>query len=68
MSIDLVAGIVYILDFNRQTTGTGFVVTDDGLIATCAHGVEAAGAESGKAVRIVFHATGEAGQATVEPD
>jgi len=40
--VDLKAGIVRILDQNSTTVGTGFLVTDDGLVATCAHVVEAA--------------------------
>jgi hypothetical protein len=32
MTIDLKAGIVRVLEPNGETSGTGFVVTDDGLI------------------------------------
>jgi hypothetical protein len=41
---DLTASIVRILTSEGTTASTGFVITDDGLIATCAHVVEAAGA------------------------
>jgi hypothetical protein len=59
MTIDLKAGIVRVLRPNGETSGTGFVVIDDGLIVTCAHVVEAAGVGSGDSVHIVFHAIGE---------
>ena len=64
---DLSKGIVRILDSDGDTAGTGFVVTDDGLIATCAHVVQGAGAEPGDTVRVAFHATGEEREAQVEP-
>ena len=66
--VDLKAGVVRILDQNSATVGTGFLVTDDGLIATCAHVVETAAAGPGDAVRLVLHATGEERKARVEPD
>ena len=47
MSEDLIIGIVRILTADDTTAGTGFVVTDDGLIATCAHVVQVAGAGQG---------------------
>ena len=68
MSQDLTAGIVRVLRPSGTTAGTGFVVTDDGLIATCAHVVEAAGAGPSDTVRVVFHATSEEREARVEPD
>ena len=58
MTIDLTTGIVRILTSDGATAGTGFVVTDDGLIATCAHVVKAAGAGPGDKVRVVFYCTG----------
>ncbi len=63
---ELTAGLVRILDSTGATVGTGFVVTDEGLIATCAHLVQGAGAGSGDTVRIAFHATGEEHEAQVE--
>jgi hypothetical protein len=67
VSVNLTAGIVRILTSEGTTAGTGFVVTDDGLIATCAHIVEAAGAGPGGTVHVVFYATGEERGARVEP-
>ncbi len=37
MSTDLTAGIVRILKPDGTTAGTGFVVSDEGLIAACSH-------------------------------
>lgn len=68
MNVDLKTGIVRVLKPNGETAGAGFVVTDDGLIATCAHVVEAARVGPGEVVRIILHATGEERQAHVEPD
>jgi len=68
MTIDLKPSIVRVVGPDGTTVGTGFVVTDDGLVATCAHVVEAAGAGPGDTVRVVFHATGEEREALVEPD
>lgn len=56
---DLRASVVSILKADRTIIGTGFVVSDDGLIATCAHVVRYAGAEPGDTVDLIFHATGE---------
>ena len=67
MRADLAAGIVRILNQKGATVGTGFVVSEDGLIATCAHVVEAAGAAAGDTVSVVFHATGQEGKAEVQP-
>jgi S1-C subfamily serine protease len=44
MNVELTAAIVRILNPSHSTVGAGFLVTGDGLIATCAHVVEAAGA------------------------
>lgn len=68
MTTDLTVGIVRILDSNNQTAGAGFVLTAEGLIATCAHVVESAGARPGDTVSLVFHLTGDEATATVEPE
>ncbi len=65
---DLTAGIVRILKPGGSTAGTGFVVTYDGFIATCAHVVKNAGAGPGGTVRVVFHATEEEREARGEPE
>jgi hypothetical protein len=52
---NLTQGIVRIVKADGQTAGTGFVVTKDGSIVTCAHVVEYAGAKPGSTVSIVFH-------------
>ncbi|MBE7557297.1 MAG: serine protease [Anaerolineales bacterium] len=66
--MDSVTGIARILDTSGQTVGTGFVLTSDGLIATCAHVIADAGTGPGETVNIVFHCTGEERQAVVEAD
>lgn len=73
MSVDLTAGIVRILRPNGTTAGTGFIITDDGLIATCSHVVQSEEAQRRgdprpDSVDVVFHATGDHRQAGVEPD
>jgi len=67
MSNDLSTGIVRILDSTGVTAGTGFVVTEDGLIATCAHVVRGAGVGPGNTVRVAFHLSGEEREAYIEP-
>ena len=68
MSVDLKASIVRVARPDGTTVGTGFVVAGNGLIATCAHVVEAAVDGPEDSVRMVFHATGEEHEAQVEPD
>ena len=67
MAVDLTAGIIRILDQHGDTVGTGFVLTNDGLIVTCAHVIESAGTKPGDTLRLVFHCTGDLATATIEP-
>ncbi len=70
---DLVGGIVRIVNPNGSTAGAGFVASDDGLVVTCSHVVEdfesqLQGKPKPEKVRIVFYATGDAKEATVDAD
>ncbi len=72
MQPDLTAGIVRILHPDGSTAGTGFVVSANGLIATCSHVVQSEhsqrdGEPRPERVTVVFQATGEQRQAIVEP-
>ncbi|MGI9059389.1 MAG: trypsin-like peptidase domain-containing protein [Ktedonobacteraceae bacterium] len=67
MSVDFTKGIIRILGSdNESTVGTGFVVSSEGYIATCAHVVEAAEVERGGKVSFFWHATKQQGHAIVE--
>lgn len=68
MSIDLTKGIVCIINSAGEILGAGFALTDDGLIATCAHVIADAGVGPGETINFVFHCTGEERQAVVEAD
>jgi hypothetical protein len=65
---DLSSAVVRILKPDHRAAGTGFVVSGNGLIATCAHVVQNAGVEPGDAVDLIFHATGERRVAKVVPE
>lgn len=54
----LTDGVVRILGPAGQTAGAGFVVSTEGLIATCAHVI--GDGEPERPVTVVFQATGEA--------
>ena len=56
MGPHLTDGIVRILTPDKSTAGTGFVIGEDGLIATCAHVVLDAEAGPGGTVSLVFPA------------
>jgi tetratricopeptide (TPR) repeat protein len=68
MEARLTSSIVRVLKRDGTTAGTGFVVNDAGLIATCAHVVDLTGAGPGDTVRVVFHATRGETKAKVETD
>ncbi|HNT76273.1 MAG TPA: trypsin-like peptidase domain-containing protein [Anaerolineae bacterium] len=58
MADSMLEGIV------RIASGTGFVVTEDALVVTCAHVVE--GLQVGDETQVAFHATGEIVTARLE--
>jgi energy-coupling factor transporter ATP-binding protein EcfA2 len=63
MTLNFTAGIVRILlGSHKGTAGTGFVVSNEGLIATCAHVVEDAHAGPGDTVSLIFYATQDTGE------
>ena len=77
MSDDLTSSVVRIVradDMTHGTFGTGFVVSPDGLVATCAHVIRLAGAAPGDDVAVCFLAAGDPIRARViteywrEPD
>src|SRR6266700_5176553 len=73
MGAELQAGMVRILTSKGTTAGTGFVVTNDGLIATCSHviqkkEVQMRGDPLPEKVNIIFRATGDQAEAWIETD
>jgi len=64
MSIDLTQSIVRILKRDGTTAGTGFFVSKNGLIATCAHVV--ASYKPGEEVSVVLFSSKEKYQAIIE--
>ena len=72
MSADLTTGIVRVLTPEGTTAGTGFVVNDGGVIATCSHVVQSEesqrrGDPRPDYVDVAFHATADPCRARVEP-
>ncbi len=60
MTVNVLSGIVP--SVSGRHIGTGFVVTSDGLILTCAHVL---GSSMPEKVRVVFQGTGEEREAMV---
>ncbi len=59
-------GIVAILSKSGRAVGTGFVVSEEGLIVTCAHVLaDNVGVEPGNKVSICFKVNGQIAEATV---
>ena len=74
MAIDIKAGVVRILRSDgNATSGAGFVVSDNGLLATCSHVVQPEdsqkkGEPRPEKVDLIFCATGEQMTARVLPE
>ena len=68
MNSNWLNSIVRILGPKGQTAGTGSVVSEDGLIATCAHVIRAASSQPGEQVDLIFHYASNPIQATVVPE
>jgi len=64
---DLHGGVVQVLDDAGNTMGASFVLTEDGLLVTCAHVVEAEHARPGQALHVAFHSDFQ-GTADVEEE
>ena len=70
---DLNKGVVRILKPGGTTSGAGFIISDEGLIATCSHVIQDERSQNRKEPRpekvtVVLHATGEKVTAVIEPD
>jgi WD40 repeat protein len=61
-------GIVRILDRRGATVGSGFLLTADGLIATCAHVAELAAVGPGDTIDVEFLRAARRGSALAEPE
>src|SRR6516225_10527118 len=72
MNTDFKVGVVRIIDAGGKTVGTGFVVTSDGLLVTCAHVIDIARLDD--SVHLLFYDPSstkemhEVRVARVEPD
>ena len=70
---DLLTSIVRILTPAGVTAGTGFVVSANGLIATCSHVIQVcvsqtAGESKQERVTVIFRSTGDKRDALVQPE
>jgi WD40 repeat protein len=59
MAIDLESCLIRVLTKSGETAGAGFVISETGLLATCAHVVNIAGAQPGDSIKVVSQATGD---------
>jgi WD40 repeat protein len=66
VSEDFIHGIVRILDSRNGTAGTGFVISEEGLIVTCAHVLGST--RPGGKLTIVFYSTNTLKKAVVIPE
>src|SRR5690349_16490831 len=66
MSLDFKNGIIRILGTDGKTVGTGFVVSQEGYFATCAHVVVEAGAKPGQTIRFAWNTNQKKASALVE--
>jgi V8-like Glu-specific endopeptidase len=66
MKFDLTHSIVRILKPNGKTAGTGFFVSKNGLITTCAHVVADAGYTPGEEISVVLFSNSKQYQAIIE--
>jgi hypothetical protein len=72
MNNDLLTSVVRILDEKESTIGTGFVISDLGIVVTCAHVIQATSRHQGQTkfeqeVVLAFPATGEMRSAKILP-
>jgi WD40 repeat protein len=73
MSEDFFNSIIRILRSDGSTSGTGFLISEEGLIVTCAHVVQNQGAQwrnesKPEKVIVVFQATGDRREAVIDSD
>jgi len=68
MDIGLKRAVVRITNSDCPEFGTGFVASEDGLIATCAHVVRDIGAEPNDKIEVFFHVAGQRRYAHVVPE
>lgn len=68
MHINLTCGVILILDQQDQAIGTGFILTEDGFIVTCAHVIESAGGGPTVTIHVIIYEAGEKQETHVIPD
>jgi WD40 repeat protein len=73
LALDLKAGTVRVIRSDSETAGAGFVVSENGLIATCSHVIQPEASQKTveprpEKVHVIFCATGEQMAARVLPE